>query len=122
MNLKKILIGVIVIYGVISAWMIGSPYIKNAMFANDLDNIARVLSVDGTIQKAKNQINAAIRYHEIPATLENFTITKNERTRQVLIDGKYSVRIETPFGWYTHVWNFNPRAEKGMVKIPRPGG
>lgn len=122
MNLKKILIGIVLIYGFVSGWMIGSPYIKNAMFANDLDNIARILSVDGTIQKARNQINDAIRYHEIPATLENFSIIKNERTRQVVIDGKYSVSVETPFGLYTHVWNFNPRAEKGLQRIPRPGG
>jgi len=122
MNFKKILIGALLIYSVISVWMIGTPYIKNASLANDLDNIARILSVDGTIQKARNQVDAAIFYHEIPATLENFTIIKDERTRQVIIDGKYSVRIETPFGLYTHVWNFNPRAEKRMVKIPRPGG
>jgi hypothetical protein len=122
MNLKKILIGLILIYGFVSTWMVGSPYIRNAMFNNDLDNIARILSVDGTIQKARNQITEAIRYHEIPAALENFTIVKDERTRQVIIDGKYSVSVELPFGLYTHVWNFNPHAQKGLVNVPRPGG
>ncbi|UCF89307.1 MAG: hypothetical protein JSV70_03460 [bacterium] len=122
MNLKKILIVTAVIYGVVSAWMIGSPYIKNAMFANDVDNIARILSVDGTIQKARNQLAEAVRYHEIPATPENFTILKDEGTRRVIIEVRYTVEVTTPFGLYTHVWNFNPRAEKGLIKVPRPGG
>ena len=63
MNIKKILIGVVVIYGLISAWVIGAPYIKNAMFANDMETIARILSVDGTILAARNQLDEAVRYH-----------------------------------------------------------
>ena len=121
MNIKKILVAVVVLYAVISCWMIGTPYIKNAMFANDLDTIARTLSVDGTLLQARNQLLEAVRIHELPVTEENFTVIKDERTRQVLIEVKYSVSVKTPFDLYTHTWNFAPRAEYGLQKIPRPG-
>jgi hypothetical protein len=122
MNLKKILIGVIVIYGIISSWMIATPYFNNAMLSNDLDTIARTLSVEGNIKKATNQVREAVRLNEIPATDENFTIIRDEKTKQVLIQVRYTVVVKTPFELYTHTWNFSPRAEKGVVKIPRPGG
>jgi len=120
MNLKKILILVVVVYGLISAWMIGTPFIKNAMFSNDLDNIARTLSVDGTVEKARNQVNEAVKLDKIPASPDNYVIIKNKTTRQVLIEVPYTVKVTTPFGLYTYVWNFKARAEKGLQKIPRP--
>ncbi len=122
MNLKKILIGVIVIYGIVSAWMIATPYFNNAMLSNDLDTIARTLSVEGDMRKATNQVKESVRLNEIPATEENFTIIRDERTRQVIIEVRYTVVVKTPFELYTHTWNFSPRAEKGLVKVPRPGG
>jgi len=122
MNLKKILMGVIVIYGVISAWMIAAPYLTNAIFANDLDTIARTLSVEGDMRKATNQVKESVRLNEIPATEENFNIIRDERTKQVIIEVSYTVVVKTPFELYTHTWNFSPRAEKGLVKVPRPGG
>jgi hypothetical protein len=122
MNLKRVLIIVVLIYGVVSAWMITTPYLKNAMFSNDLDDIARVLSVEGELEKAKNQVRKAIQVHEIPAAEENITVIRDENTMQVLIEVRYSVPVTTPFGLYTHTWNFSPRVEKGIVRVPRPGG
>ncbi len=122
MNLKRILIVVVVIYVVVSAWKIGAPYLENAMLSNDLDDIARVLRVEGDLKKAENQVREAIRIHEIPVREEDITITRNEETKLVVIEVKYTVQVTTPFGLYTHTWNFNPRVEKGIVKVPRPGG
>lgn len=122
MNLKKILAAAIVIYAVVSLWRIGTPYIKNAMFSNDLDTIARTLSVDGTVERARSQVLEAIRINEIPAGDEGITVVRDERTRQVLVEVRYSVSVTTPFGLYTHTWNFDPQAQYGLQKIPRPGG
>ncbi|MDF1535440.1 MAG: hypothetical protein P1S46_02930 [bacterium] len=118
MNLKKILVAAAVIYAVVSLWRIGTPYIKNAMFSNDIDTIARTLSVDGTVEKARLQVLESARLNEIPVTEGKFTIVKDEQTRQVLIEVKYTVQVKTPFELYTHTWNFSPRAEKGLQKLP----
>ena len=120
MNLKKVLVILVIGYLVVSGWRIGTPYVKNVMFQNDLDTIARTLSVDGTIQKARNQVKEAAIYNGIPAAEEDFTILKDEKTRQVVVEAKYTVSVTTPFGLYTHVWNFAPRAEKGLQRVPRP--
>jgi len=120
MNLKKVLVILVIGYLVVSGWRIGTPYVKNVMFQNDLDTIARTLSVDGTVQKARNQVKNAVIYNGIPAAEEGFTILKDEKTRQVVVEAKYTVSVTTPFGFYTHVWNFAPRAEKGLQRIPRP--
>ena len=122
MNIKKILIAAVVIYAVLSVWMIGTPYIKNAMFANDLDSIAATLSVDGTIKSARNQLLEAVAYHDVPASEEGFTIIKDKESRQVLIEVKYTVVVNTPFELYTHTWNFAPRVEKGLQKLPSVPG
>ena len=118
MNLKKILIAVIVIYAVVSGWRIGTPYLNNAMLSNDIDTIARSLSVDGTVERARNRVLKSVRSNNIPATEEDFTIIKDKRTRQVLIEVKYTVQVSTPFDLYTHTWHFAPRAEKGLQKLP----
>jgi hypothetical protein len=120
MNLRKILPILIALYLIVSVWMIGAPYVENAMFENELDNIARILSVDGTIKRARNKVIEAVRVHEIPAKEENFTIIKDEQTRQVVVGVDYTVSVTTPFGLYTHVWNFAPRVEMGLQRVPRP--
>jgi hypothetical protein len=120
MNLRKILPILIALYLIISVWMIGTPYIENAIFENDLDNIARILSLDGTVQSARSQVLEAVRTHEIPAKEENFIIIRDEQTRQVVVGVNYSVSVTTPFGLYTHVWKFSPRVEMGLQRVPRP--
>jgi hypothetical protein len=120
MDLKKILVILVVVYLVVSGWRIGAPYIKNVMFQNDLDTIARTLSVDGTLLQARNQVIEAVRINEIPAQEKDFTIIRDENTRQVLVEVKYSVSVSTPFDLFTHTWNFSPRAEKGLQRVPKP--
>jgi len=113
MNIKKILIAAIVIYGLISAWMIGTPYIRNVMFSEEVDNIARGLNYDGTIKRARNRLNKAARSNHIPITEKDFVIIKDPKTKYTLVEVTYSVTVSTPFELYTHVWNFHARAEKG---------
>ena len=120
MNLKRIIVIFVIAYLVVSTWMIGEPFIKNAMFSNDLDNIARILSVDGTVGAAHRQVREAAIYHGIPASEKEFTIIKDVENRQVIVQVRYSVSVTIPFGLYTHVWNFAPRADKGLQRIPRP--
>jgi hypothetical protein len=122
MNLKRVLVILVITYLVISTWRIGAPYIKNAMFSNDLDNIARILSVEGEVGKARRQVREAAVYHGIPASDDQITVIKDTDNRQVLVEVKYAVPVKTPFGLYTHVWNFAPRAQKGLQRVPRPGG
>ncbi len=121
MNLKKILIAIVVFYAVVSVWKIGTPYLNNAMLSNDIDTIARYLSVDGTVEVASRRVLKSVRSNNIPATEENFTIIKDKQTRQVLIEVVYTVQVSTPFDLYTHTWNFAPRAEKGLQNLPSPG-
>jgi hypothetical protein len=122
MNLKKILVILVVVYLVLSAWRIGTPYIKDAVFQNDLDTIARSLSIDGTVPQARNKVLEAIRINEIPAGEKDITVIRDMETRQVIVGVKYSVSVSTPFGLYTHMWHFNPSAHYGIQKLPRPGG
>jgi hypothetical protein len=121
MNLKRILIATVVIYAIISGWTIATPYFNNAMLSNDIDTFARSLSVDGTVERARIRVLESIRVNEIPATDADITIIKDKQTKQVLIEVKYSVSVSTPFDLYTYTWHFNPRAEKGLQRVPRPG-
>jgi len=120
MDLKKPLIIFVVGYLVVSVWWIGTPYIKNAIFQNELDNIARTLSVDGTVQRARRQVLEAVRQNEIPAQEKDFTIVRDQATRQAFVGVKYTVAVSTPFNLYTHNWHFSPSAEYGLQKIPQP--
>lgn len=121
MHPKRILVLLVILYLVVSAWRIGTPYIKNAMFQNELDTIARVLSVDGTVERARRQVLEAVEKNDIPAEEKDFTILRDEETRQAVVGVKYSVSVSTPFNLYTHTWDFHPQAQYGLQKIPSPG-
>ena len=112
-RLRNYLIWLAILYLLISGVMIGIPFLRNAMFSDAVDNIARGLNFDGTILRATNRVIKAADDNHIPITKENFVIIKDPKTRYTLIDVKYSVTVSTPFKLYTHVWNFNPRAEYG---------
>ena len=109
---RNYLIGIIVLYLIVSGVMIGLPYVRNVIFSDEVDNIARGLNYDGTITRATNRVKESARSNNIPITEQDFVITKNPRTRDALIEVKYSVTVSTPFELYTHVWNFHVRAEK----------
>ena len=111
MNIKKILIWTIVLYAIVSGAMIGMPYVRNVMFSDELDNIARGLNYDGTVTRATNRLKEAARSNKIPVTEKDFVITKAPKTNYTVIAVKYSVTVSTPFELYTYVWNFHPRAE-----------
>lgn len=120
MDIKKLLILLIFGYLLVSGWRIGTPYIKNAMFQNDIDNIARSLSIDGTVERARRQLLEAVAGNGIPASEKDFTVMRDENTRQVFVGVKYSVSVSTPFDLYTYTWNFNPQVQYGLQKIPKP--
>ena len=113
MNFKKILIGTVVLYALVSGVMIGMPYVRNVIFNDEVDNIARGLNYDGTITRARNRLKEAARSNKIPITEKDFVIIKDPKTYYTLIEIKYSVTVSTPFELYTHVWNFHSRVEKG---------
>ena len=113
MNIKKILIVIIVLYALVSGWMIGMPYVRNVMFADEVDNIARGLNYDGTVSRATNRVNKAALSNHIPITEKDFVIIKDLKANYSLVEVKYSVRVSTPFELYKHEWNFHVRAEKG---------
>jgi len=110
-RLRNYLTGVIVLYALISGWMIGMPYVRNVMFSDEIDNIARSLNYDGTIARATNRVVEAARSNHISITENDFVITKDPKTSYTLVEVKYSVSVSTPFELYTKVWNFHPRAE-----------
>jgi len=109
----KYLIGIIVLYLLVSGATIGMPYVRNVMFSDEVDNIARGLNYDGTITRATNRVIESARSNHIPVTKENFVIIKDPKTHYTLIEVKYSVTVSTPFELYTHVWNFHVRVAKG---------
>ena len=112
-KLRNYLIVAVVLYLLVSGWMIGMPYVRNVMFADEVDNIARGLNYDGTILRATNRLIKAAASDNIPVTKEEFVVIKDPKTYYTLIEVKYSVEVSTPFELYTHVWNFHVRAEKG---------
>jgi len=110
---RSYLIGIIVLYALVSGWMIGMPYVRNVMFSDEIDNIARSLNYDGTITRATNRVVEAARSNHIPITEKDFVITKDPKTSYTPVEVKYSVTVSTPFELYTKVWDFHPRAEYG---------
>jgi hypothetical protein len=111
-RIRNYLIGIITLYLLVSGVMIGLPYVRNVIFSDEVNNIARGLNYDGTITRATNRVKESARSNKIPITEKDFVITKDPRTRDTLIEVKYSVTVSTPFELYTHVWNFHVRAEK----------
>ena len=112
-RIRKYLIGIIVLYLLVSGVMIGLPYVRNVIFTDEVDNIARGLNYDGTVLRATNRLIKAADSNNIPVTKEDFVVIKDPKTRYTLIEVKYSVEVSTPFELYTHEWNFHLRAEKG---------
>lgn len=110
---KNYIIWLVILYLLVSGVMVGIPYIRNFMFSDAVDNIARGLNYDGTIQRATNQILKAAEDNNIPITSKDFVVIKDPKTMYTLVEVKYSVTVSTPFKLYTHVWNFHPRAEFG---------
>jgi hypothetical protein len=113
MSIKKILIVIIVLYALVSGWIIGMPYIRNAIFEDEVDNIVRGLNYDGTVSRATNRVNQSAMSNHIPIAEKDFVIIKDLKNNYSLVEVKYSVTVSTPFELYTHVWNFHVRAEKG---------
>jgi hypothetical protein len=113
-KIKTFIIWFVALYLLVSGIMIGIPYIRNVMFSDEVDNIARGLNYDGTLLRATNRLKAAARSNKIPVTDEDLIVKKNEKTNHALVEVKYTVTVTTPFGLYTHVWDFNPRAEYGQ--------
>jgi len=110
-RLKNYVIGIILLYLLVSGVMIGIPYVRNFWFSDEIDNISRGLNYDGTITRATNRVKEAARSNKIPVTEKDFVITKDPKTGYTLVEVKYSVTVRTPFGLYTHAWDFHPRAE-----------
>ena len=65
-KLRNYLIVAVVLYLLVSGWKIGMPYVRNVMFADEVDNIARGLNYDGTILRATNRVNKAALSNHIP--------------------------------------------------------
>ena len=112
-KLRNYLIVAVVLYLLVSGWMIGMPYVRNVVFADEVDNIARGLNYDGTILRATARVKNAASSNNIPITEKNIVILKDPKANYSLVEIKYSVSVSTPFELYTHVWNFHVRAEKG---------
>ena len=112
-RIRKYIVGIIILYALASGWMIGMPYVRNVMFMDEMDNIARGLNYDGTVSRATNRVKEAARSNHIPITEKDFVITKDPKTHYTLVEVKYSMTVSTPFELYTHVWNFHARAEYG---------
>jgi len=113
-RLKNYIIWIVVLYLLVSGIMVGVPYVRNVMFSDELDNIARGLNYDGTILRATNRLIKAAADNNIPVSKEDFVVIKYPKTHYTVVEVKYSVEVSTPLDLYTHVWNFNPRAEYGQ--------
>jgi hypothetical protein len=112
-KIRNYTITLVTLYLLISGVMIGMPYVRNVIFSDEMDNIARGLNYDGTILRATNRLIEAAASNNIPVTKEDFVVIKDRKTHYTLLEVKYSVTVSTPFDLYTHVWDFHPRAEYG---------
>ncbi len=109
MRFGKWLFILVLIFGVISAIKVGTPYLRNWMFKGVMEEQARLLSVN-PVGKAKNTLMHEARGYEIPITEEQLIVRKDRTTGQVLIETEYSVTVQI-IPNYSYTWRFHPKVE-----------
>ena len=109
MRFGKWLFILVLVFVIISAIKVGTPYLRNWMFKGVMEEQARLLSVN-TIKKAKSTLLQEARGYEIPITEEQLIVRKDRNTGQVLIETEYSVTVEI-IPNYSYTWHFHPKVE-----------
>jgi hypothetical protein len=109
MRFGKWLFILVLVFGIISAIKVGTPYLRNWMFKGVMEEQARLLSVN-TVSRAKSKLMQEARGYEIPITEERLIVRKDRNTGQVLIETEYSVTVEI-IPNYSYTWHFNPKVE-----------
>ncbi|UCF31240.1 MAG: hypothetical protein JSV26_02120 [bacterium] len=108
-RLKNLLLLLVAGYLIVSGVKLGTPWLRNQMFVEEMDNQARALVVDGTAERTTRRLLESARGYKIPIDERNLTVIRDLERGQVLVEAKYRVVVVLPFGLYTHTWNFNPR-------------
>ncbi|MFV1956282.1 MAG: hypothetical protein ACC669_00755 [bacterium] len=109
MRFGKWLFILVLVFGIISAIKVGTPYLRNWMFKGVMEEQARLLSVN-TVSRAKSNLMQEARGNKIPITEEQLIVRKDRATGQVLIETEYSVTVEI-IPNYSYTWRFHPKVE-----------
>ena len=109
MRIGKWLAILVIVFGIVSVIKVGTPYLRNWMFQNEMEDQARLLSVN-TVSRVKSNLMQEARGYKLPITDEQLIVRKDRDTGQVLIETEYSVTVEIVPN-YSYTWNFHPRVE-----------
>ncbi len=109
MRFGKWLFILVLVFVIISAIKVGTPYLRNYMFKGVMEEQARLLSVN-TVGRAKSNLMQEARGNEMPITEEQLIVRKDRNTGQVLIETEYSVTVEI-IPNYSYTWHFHPKVE-----------
>ncbi len=109
MRIGKWLLILVIAFGIVSAIKVGTPYLRYWMFENEMEEQARLLSVN-KVGRAKSNLMQEARGYNIPITDEQLIVRKDPDTGQVLIETEYSITVEI-VPRYSYTWNFHPRVE-----------
>lgn len=109
MRFGKWLVILVLVFGLVSAIKVGTPYLRNWMFKGVMEEQARLLSVN-TVGKARSKLMHEAGGYRIPITNDQLIIRKDRATGQVLIETEYSVTVEI-IPNYSYTWHFHPKVE-----------
>ena len=113
MKIKKILIWVIIIYGLFAGVRLGTPLIRSKMFSHEMDSQAGLMKF-GTAQQAKSRLLETANSYRVPVTSDNLKVFKDEVKGNILIEVQYEMVVTfAPFK-YTHTYRFHHTSETGF--------
>jgi len=113
MKIKRILIWVIIIYGIFAGARLGTPLIRAKMFSHEMDSQAGLMKF-GTALQAKARLLETARSYGVPVTSENLKIVKDEIKGNISIEVQYEMVVTFPPFKYTHTYRFHPKSESGF--------
>ncbi len=118
MKIKKILIWVIILYGLFAGARLGTPLIRAKMFSHEMDSQAGLMKFGTAIQAQARLLETANSYG-VPVTSDNLKIVKNDIKGQISIETRYEMVVTFPPFKFTHTYVFHPRSEAGYPPIKK---
>jgi hypothetical protein len=112
MKIKRILIWVIILYGLFAGARLGTPLIRAKMFAHEMDSQAGLMKFGTAIQAQARLLETANSYG-VPVTSENLKVLKDEIKGHISIEVQYEMVVTFPPFKFTHTYTFHPRSEAG---------
>ena len=118
MKIKRIVVAIILIYALFAGVRMGAPWIRNKMFAHEMESQAGLMKF-GTAVRARNVLMDTAQSYRVPINEKNLKIVKDEVKGYILIETSYQIVVTFPPFKYTYTWKFHNRAEAGLPVVKR---